>query len=83
MIESKTLEQTIYLSQVGSKQVLNIPEQFEIHSQEVVIRKEGDRIIIEPVKRPSLLALLSTLPDIEDEIPDVDQGLLPLDEVDI
>ena len=77
-----SLEQTIHLSHIGSTQVLSIPKQFEFSSDEVVVRKEGKRLIIEPVEKPSLLALLATLPDIEEEIPDVDEGLLPLENVD-
>jgi len=36
--------------------------------------KEGEKLIIEPSKKRSLLDLLSTLEDI-------DQGLLPLDDI--
>lgn len=77
------LEQTIRLSRSGSSQVLNIPQNFELSSNEVVIRKEGDRLIVEPTKRPSLLAFLSALSDIDEDFPDVDEGLLPLDDINI
>jgi len=43
-------------------------------SNDVVIQKEGERLIIEPFKKRSLLELLATLPDI-------DEGLLPLDDI--
>ncbi len=66
----------------GSNQALRIPREFELPGDEVVIHKEGNRLIVEPVvKKRDLLALLATLEPIEDEFPNVDGGLLPLDEV--
>mgnify|MGYP001795997088 CR=1 FL=1 len=77
------LEKTVRLSHSGSNQVLHIPHRFELSSDEVVVRKEGDRLVVEPVKRPSLLAFLSTLSDINEELPNPDEGLLTLDDINI
>ncbi|MEL6137750.1 MAG: AbrB/MazE/SpoVT family DNA-binding domain-containing protein [Cyanobacteria bacterium J06628_6] len=65
----------------GDSQILTIPQEFTLSSKEVIIRKEGDRLVIEPIRTDSLLALLSTLEDIEDKFPNVDEGLLPLDDI--
>ncbi|MEW5943602.1 MAG: AbrB/MazE/SpoVT family DNA-binding domain-containing protein [Pseudomonadota bacterium] len=66
----------------GRNQALRIPREFELPGNEVIIHKEGDRLIVEPVmKKRDLLALLATLTPIEDEFPNVDEGLLPLDDV--
>lgn len=65
----------------GSNQALRIPREFELPGNEVILHKEGDRLIVEPVvKKRDLLGLLATLQPIEEAFPDVDQGLLPLDE---
>lgn len=66
----------------GRNQALRIPREFELPGDEVIIHKEGNRLIVEPVvKKRDLLALLATLTPIEDEFPSVDEGLLPLDDV--
>ncbi|PSB17403.1 AbrB/MazE/SpoVT family DNA-binding domain-containing protein [filamentous cyanobacterium CCP1] len=77
------MEKTRHVSLLinGEEQVLTIPQEFALVGTEVVLRKEGRRLIIEPIPPNSLLNLLTTLPDITDEFPDTDEGILPLDDV--
>ncbi|MFM7276126.1 MAG: AbrB/MazE/SpoVT family DNA-binding domain-containing protein [Microcystis aeruginosa] len=63
------------------QQTLTIPPELALSSTEVLLRKEGHRLIIEPISSGSLLSLLTTLPDIADNFPDIDEGLLPLDDI--
>ncbi len=75
----------------GANQAVRIPKEFELPGQEAVMRREGERLIIEPVKpryeKGSPAALLALLDrwakegPIDDEFPDVDEGLLPLDDI--
>jgi len=65
----------------GQDQILTIPHEFALPGTEVLLRKEGHRLIVEPVTDRSLLEVLKNLPDLSDNFPDVDEGLLPLDEV--
>ena len=65
----------------GQDQVLTIPHEFTLSGTEVLLRKEGHRLIIEPIPPSSLLSLLTTLQDITDNFPDIDEGLLPLDNI--
>jgi antitoxin VapB len=65
----------------GQDQVLTIPHEFALSSTEVLLRKEGHRLIIEPIPSSSLLSLLTTLQDLTDNFPDIDEGLLPLDNI--
>lgn len=67
----------------GRNQALRIPREFEFDADEAIVRKEGDRLIVEPVRRRRLLALLETLEPIETEFPDVDKDLPPPEEVDL
>lgn len=71
----------ISLKSSGQDQVLTIPSEFALSSTEVLLRKEGQRLIIEPIPSSSLLSLLSTLQDIPDHLPDIDEGLPPLDDI--
>jgi antitoxin VapB len=40
-------------------------------------------LVIEPVRKKGLLATLAGLPDMEEAFPDVDEGMLPIDSVDL
>lgn len=73
----------IKLFKNGRNQALRIPREFELPGDEATIYKEGDRLIIEPTKKKSLLKLLQTWEPLDETLPDVDQDLLALDNVDL
>lgn len=76
-------ERRVRLFRNGRNQALRIPREFELQGDEAILRKEGDRLVIEPVRRGHLLTLLATLDPIEMHFPDVDEDLAPLDDVDL
>lgn len=53
----------------GRNQALRIPREFELPGHEAIVRKDGDRLIVEPVQRHSLLALLETWEPLEEDFP--------------
>jgi antitoxin VapB len=55
----------------GCNQAIRIPRDFELPGKEALIYKEGDRLIIEPVPPPRLLAVLATIDPIDDTFPDI------------
>lgn len=65
----------------GQDQTLTIPCEFALPGTQVLLRKEGDRLIIEPIQPDSLISLLATLEDIPDSFSNLDEGLLPLDDI--
>jgi len=65
----------------GRNQAVRIPREFELSGEEAILRKEGERLIIEPAPPRSLLALLATLQPIDDEFPPIPE--LPTDSVDL
>lgn len=76
-------ERHVRLFKNGKNQALRIPREFELPGNEAVIRKEGDRLIVEPAKKTTLLGLLATWGPLEETLPDVDEGLLPPDDVEL
>ncbi|MCX8571118.1 antitoxin [Aminobacter sp. MET-1] len=67
----------------NKSQAVRIPADFELPGEKVMIHREGDRLIIEPIRRKDLLEVLAGLTPLgpEDEFPDIDDGLLPLKEI--
>jgi antitoxin VapB len=65
----------------GRNQAVRIPREFELSCEEVLISRDGDRLILEPLKRNRLLQVLASLEAVEEPFPDVDAGLPPLDDV--
>lgn len=77
-------ERHVRLFRNGRNQAVRIPREFELDAQEAILRQEGDRLVIEPVRKRGLLATLATLPILEDELlSDVDDSLQPLDDIDL
>ena len=75
------IERHVRLFRNGSNQAIRIPRDMELPGVEAVLRQEGRRLVIEPVAETSLLAVLAHLKPLDDVLPDVDAGLLPLDDV--
>ena len=55
-------ERYVKLFKNGRNQAVRIPREFELPGEDAIMRREGDRLIIEPVPRKSLLAILAALP---------------------
>ena len=75
------LERHVRLFRNGRNQALRIPRDLELEGDEAILRKEGDRLIVEPVRKGRLLALLSTMEPLDESFPDIDAELPPLDDV--
>lgn len=70
----------IRLFKQGQSKVLIIPREFEIAGDEAIMRKEGDRLVLEPVRKTSLLDTLRALGPLVETFPDVDDFPGPADE---
>lgn len=76
----------------GANQAVRIPKEFELPGTQALMHREGNRLILELVpdrpKKGTVAALLAALDSMKDwepiteEFPDVDAGLLPLDDID-
>ncbi len=76
-----TSERLVRLFRNGRNQALRIPREFELEGEEALIHKEGDRLIVEPIRKGRLLSLLSSLPPLTEPFPDIDDDIPPVDDV--
>ena len=74
-------ERRVRLFKNGRNQAVRIPREFELPGDEAIMRKDGDRLIIEPAQPTSLLAMLATLQPLEEEFTPTPE--LPVDPVEL
>jgi antitoxin VapB len=80
--ERKTrAERHVRLFRNGRNQALRIPRDFELPGNEAVVRRDGERLVVEPLRRRSLLALLGSWKPLDEAFPDVDETLRPAEKV--
>lgn len=60
-------ERYVRLFRNGRNQAVRIPREFELPGDGAIMRKEGQRLVIEPVPPKSLLAVLQSLPTLEED----------------
>ena len=75
-------ERHVKLFRNGRNQAVRIPRDFELPGEDAIMRKDGERLIIEPAAKRSLsqvLDYLATLPPLEEEFPEI--GDLPAEPV--
>jgi antitoxin VapB len=65
-------ERLVRLFRNGRNQAVRIPREFELPGDDALMRKDDDRLIIEPIAPRSLLAVLATLAPIEDDFLAID-----------
>ena len=73
-------ERHVRLFRNGRNQAIRIPREFELEGDEAIMRKEGSRLIVEPVRKERLLSLLGTLSPLDEAFPDLNEDLPPLDD---
>jgi antitoxin VapB len=66
------IERHVKLFKNGRNQAVRIPREFELPGDEAIMRKEDGKLIIEPIRKAGLLALLATLQSYEEDFPEID-----------
>lgn len=64
-------ERRVRLFRNGRSQAVRIPKEFELPGRDAVMRKDGDKLLLEPAAPKSLLATLAVLPTLEEEFPTI------------
>jgi len=65
-------ERHVRLFRNGRNQAVRIPVEFELPGSEAIMHREGDRLVIEPVRKRGLIALLKSMTPLAEEFPQVD-----------
>lgn len=56
----------------GRNQAVRIPVEFELPGDEAIMHRDGDRLVIEPVRKRGLIALLGSMKPIDERFPEID-----------
>jgi len=70
------LKRHVKLFKNGRSQAVRIPREFELPGKYAIMRKQGQRLIIETTPSKSLLAVLATLAPLDKDFPPIPE--LPL-----
>jgi antitoxin VapB len=60
----------------GRNQAVRIPVEFELPGDEAIMHRDGDRLVIEPVRKRGLVALLKAMKPLEEGFPEIDDPVL-------
>lgn len=72
LLETGVTERHASLFRNGRNQAVRIPREFEMEGSEVLIRKEGDRLILIPIRKHRLLDLLASWEPLDEGLPDIE-----------
>jgi antitoxin VapB len=73
-------KKTVNLFRNNRSQAVRIPADWEMPGTRVIIHRDGDRLIIEPLRRRGLAALLHSWEPLTEKFPEIED--LPADEED-
>ena len=62
-------------------QAVRIPVDFELPGDRALLRKEGDRLILEPVRKAGLLGLLAQWEPLDETLPDIPDEPAPREDI--
>jgi antitoxin VapB len=68
-----TAARPVKLFRNGRNQAVRIPREFELPGDQAFIRKEGDRLVIEPAPKLSLLEYLAGLEPLDEDFPEIEE----------
>ena len=67
------IERHASLFRNGRNQAVRIPREFEMEGTEVLMRKEGDSLILTPIRKNRLRDLLASWEPLDECLPDVEE----------
>jgi antitoxin VapB len=67
-------QRRVSLFRNGRNQAVRLPVEFELPVDEAIMRRDGDRLMIEPVRKRRLLALLKRTKPLDENFPEIDDA---------
>lgn len=64
-------QRRVKLFRNGRNQAVRIPVEFELPGNEAVMHRHGDRLVVEPVRKRGLIALLKTMKPLDEDFPEI------------
>jgi antitoxin VapB len=65
-------QRRVRLFRNGRNQAVRIPVEFELPGDEAIMHRDGDRLVLEPVRKRGLVALLKTMKPLQEAFPEID-----------
>ncbi len=56
----------------GRNQAVRIPVEFELPGDEAIMHRDGERLVIEPVRKRGLVALLQSMKPLDEDFPQIE-----------
>lgn len=76
-------ERLVKLFRNGRNQAVRIPVEFELPGDEAVMRRDGDRLIIEPLEKAGLLEWMRSQEPLDEPFVELDEPGPPPEDVDL
>jgi antitoxin VapB len=70
-----TEKRHVRLFRNGRNQAVRIPVDFELPGDEATMHRDGERLVIEPVRRRGLVALLKSMKPVDEAFPEIDDAV--------
>jgi antitoxin VapB len=67
-----TNQRHVKLFRNGRNQAVRIPVEFELPGDDAIMHRDGDRLVIEPLRKRGLIALLRTMKPVDEDFPEID-----------
>ena len=69
-------ERPVSLFRNGRNQAVRIPREFELQGTHALMRRDGESLVITPIKKSGLLAVLAQMQALDEDFPEIED--LPL-----
>ena len=76
-----TEQRHVKLFRNGRNQAVRIPVEFELPGSEAIMHRDGERLVIEPVRKRGLIALLKSMQPVKDSLPEMTDIVPPAERV--